>query len=487
MFFIKLKWWWQLTIISLLSLVIYLPIVGNSFVNDDFIVLKKVCIDGRLNTDGFFRPLSDISIWLTWKVAGLRPWAFYITGILVHALSTVLLIRLCLRWQWTANEQIRYRFALLSGAIFLTYPFHNESVAWILGRGALIANTLGIAALLILINPGKGLFKKIAVCLCYFIGLGFYETIIVLPGMVFIYLAADKTGIRQTGRWMAALIITLLLHIIIRIRVSGSLAGSYGANFFDIDWANYLTQFPKALGRVLLPPVNHAQLMIGISLGVLAIVAGVAFYLQKRLAGNRQASRFLFVVVACFLLAMLVPAIAGVSTRTSESDRFLHFPSYFFAMIAAFAMMILLQASRWLGVVVTVFLCTQICCLEVNNLNWRRASGAVTDILAIAKENVHTQQSLYIIGLPDEINGAFVFRVGFQEALMINNIDASQVHILSRYSRDEEEQATLPRVSEPGNNTLLVHYKVRATIQETHIPLNSNVVYWDGKKWTEIR
>src|SRR5690349_707849 len=98
--FSRIHWLLQWLILSLLALLLYIPVLGNYFVNDDFIVLKKVCLDKELNVAGFFRPLSDISIYANYMFSGFDPLAYRITSVVIHAFNALLLFRFCKRWQW---------------------------------------------------------------------------------------------------------------------------------------------------------------------------------------------------------------------------------------------------------------------------------------------------------------------------------------------------------------------------------------------------
>src|SRR5690242_11342208 len=149
--FAKLPWYLQWLVTSVLALVVYWPILGNSFVADDHIVLKKVCIDKQLNVDGFFRPLSDITLYINYVINGLHPAGYYLWNILFHALDAVLLFHFCLRWRWTDNEHKQLLTAALGALLFLIYPFHTEPVVWILGRAALMGNTFAMLALVCMV------------------------------------------------------------------------------------------------------------------------------------------------------------------------------------------------------------------------------------------------------------------------------------------------------------------------------------------------
>ncbi len=500
MFFLKLKWWWQLLILSLLSLAIYVPIIDNSFLNDDFIVIKRVCIDGQLISPGFFRPLSDLSILLTYQLGGPHPLLFYLTGILFHALSALLFIRLCIDWKWTANEQQQQRVALLAGILFFTYPFHNESVAWILGRGALIADTLGIVALLILVRPGKDIYKMICVCACYFIGLAAYETIIVLPVMIFIYLLYNKVGRRQLITWTFALAFTLTMHVSLRVYLSGSVAGDYGEGFLNGGSLAFAINALKALGRTFLPPMDAPGLMIALFVVIILLAIGLFYYLRKRLIKDRQSLSYFYMQVDFFLIALLIPSLVSVSTRTSESDRLLNFSSYFFSAIVAFVLVHVIRQSKWLLMIMVAIVGIHIYFLEQNNLNWSRASSSVLEILSSLDKNGAGKKT-YVANLPEEINGAFVFRVGFREALLLNNIDTADVQVLSSLTRDtalkfpgtilhhqEGKDIMVPpflRVEKKGDHQWLLE---RSNCGNCNLMIQrgGRLIYWNREKWVIV-
>lgn len=500
MFFLKLKWWWQLIILSLLSLAIYAPIMGNSFLNDDFIVIKRVCIDGQLITPGFFRPLSDLSILFTYQFGGLNPLPFYLSSILLHALSTLLFIRLGIDWKWTANDLQQKFVALLAGTLFFTYPFHNESVAWILGRGALIADTLGIAGLLILVRPGKEVYKLIGVCVCYFVGLAAYETVIVLPGMVFMYLLGEKVSFRKQFTWMAALCLTLALHVLLRISLSGRIAGDYGEGFLNAGLFTFAINAVKTLGRTFLPPMDSPEWLTGLFIVLLILAIGLFYSLRKRLINDRKALYFLYMQMALFMIALLIPTLAGVSTRTSESDRLLNFSSYFFSTIVAFCLVQLMNRAKWVRIIILIIIGGHIFLLEQNNLNWRKASASVRGILSwLAKKE--DGKKVYVANLPEEINGAFVFRVGFREALLVNNIDTAGVQVLSSLSRDtaslfpliipvahERNALIVPpylQIEKKNDNQL---FAIRSNCNNCNmlIPADAGLIFWDLKQWVIV-
>jgi hypothetical protein len=495
--FVRLPWLLQWVIINVLALLLYAPVINNSFLNDDFYVIKKVCLDGQLNTNGFFRPLSDISIFLTWQVFGMNPVGYYLTGILLHALNALLIFHFCLRWRWLPDKISQQAFAFVAALLFLTYPFHNESVAWILGRGALVSNLFGMAGLLILISDGKEIYKIGGVCLCYFAGLAIYETVIVLPAMIVLYLMVVKRDIRKTAWWALFLGITLILHFMVRFWVSGGVTGDYGSGFFIGNVMTVLVNIFKVTGRMVLPPVDNSILFVVLFSIILLLAAFVFIYLWRAIKNNKPAKQFFLVQCSFLLIALSIPYVTAVSTHTSESDRFLHLPSYFFCILAAFALIIFFKTGKWLVISIGVILCYQIFFLETNNLNWHKASSSVRTILGIIKNHA-AQQKIYIVNLPDEIDGAFVFRNGFKEALILNKMDTAAVVVVSRLKRDDELQ--IPGIIEPEKQlqeTFIPPFvTIHRTGDSTHIKKQNKitvtvaekdrVVFWNKHKWVEL-
>ena len=170
----------------MLSFLLYLPVLGHFFVSDDFKVLNRVCNNGIIFIPGFFRPLSDLTIYANFLVGGLHPLVYNSFNILVHALNGFLLFILCLSAPFGVPENRKLLFAFSVSVLFLSYPFHNEGVVWLLGRGASMACFFSLGALLIYHKIGNRPLKIFCVCICYFIGLSAFESILFFPLIFFI-------------------------------------------------------------------------------------------------------------------------------------------------------------------------------------------------------------------------------------------------------------------------------------------------------------
>lgn len=431
--FVAMKWYWQWLMFALLSLLLFYPILGNGFLSDDHLVLLKTGVRQELNVDGFFRPLSDLTIWLTFKLAGLHPLPYYLSQVLLHALNAVLLLQY-LRKQLPALAG----FSLFASLLFLSYPFHSEAIAWILGRGALMAGTFSMAAMLVLVSDMKQQWKIACIAACYFIGMAAYETIIILPVMVGAQLLIMRAPAKEQIRMLAVLAITFLLHAWLRIAVSGAFLGGYGEGFFSgtFGMSNLLAML-KSAGRIMLPPSDDSRMLLMGSLVMLLVLGIACFVTWRRIRTDKNVKRFFLVQWCCFGTAMLLCIFLGVSTRTSESDRLLYLPSFFFCTLVAFMIMQLFRKEKWRIIVMALLLIVQVALVQENNANWKRASDSVKRLMQEVKQFTGPGR-LYVINLPSETDGAYIFRVGFAEAFRLYGYDRLGVRVVNRLIRDEE-------------------------------------------------
>lgn len=91
---------------------------------------------------GYFRPLVDMSYALDGWLWGGRPFGFHLTNVLLYGLCVVLAYRLARRFLGSEVGGVA------AAGAFAVHPVHVESVAWVQGRGDLLA-FLGVAAALL--------------------------------------------------------------------------------------------------------------------------------------------------------------------------------------------------------------------------------------------------------------------------------------------------------------------------------------------------
>ena len=133
--------WLSAGLLVLLCLVVYWPTLQGGFIWDDNVYLFEnplVRGEGGLgriwagNDAVEYYPLFTTSLWLEWRLFGMNATGYHMVGIVLHALSTLLVWRLLLR--------LKIPGAWLAAALFAVHPVNVESVAWISER----KNTLSL-------------------------------------------------------------------------------------------------------------------------------------------------------------------------------------------------------------------------------------------------------------------------------------------------------------------------------------------------------
>jgi hypothetical protein len=134
-------------LVFVISFAIFFPAIGMHFCSDDFYVIKRLCIDKVFWTKGFFRPIGELSLLLDYKIIGFNPALFHITNIIIHAINTCLVFSLCSSLPFLEEKQKDY-FSYLATILFLTYPFHLESILWIVSRSSALGTMFGTLTLI---------------------------------------------------------------------------------------------------------------------------------------------------------------------------------------------------------------------------------------------------------------------------------------------------------------------------------------------------
>jgi tetratricopeptide (TPR) repeat protein len=148
------------------TLFVYLPSLGNGFVNfdDDRNFLDNTAFRGLSPQNvswafstfllGHWHPLTWLSLELDYTLWGMNPAGYHLTNALLHALAAVLAYRLFAELFDKENG----RWAAAVGALlFALHPLRVESVAWISERRDVMCGVFSLAAILYYVRGRVGL------------------------------------------------------------------------------------------------------------------------------------------------------------------------------------------------------------------------------------------------------------------------------------------------------------------------------------------
>jgi protein O-mannosyl-transferase len=418
---------------TVVGLVIYIPLLGNGFLSDDYDSLYRIYIQKRILYREFLRPMIDISFYFNFLISGLSAWSYYIFNIVVHIINALLLFRLASRYVLFSKKD-QWLFAFWSALLFLIYPFHNESIAWLSGRLSSMACLFALISLIIA-SERKGKMASIMSAIFFLLGLLCYESIIFLPGIILIIQWLKERSVKnlfvQGGFWF----LVACFYLLIRLLLSGEITGEYGSRLSDNHILQKFLNTGKVLGRLFLPGSENQRLLVIMTIVICFFILIITVFILRNKNQNR-ADRTKWIALMVFaLISLLIPVAFGVSTRTSESDRLLYFPSCFICMLLIAVILQLFSNKTvrllWFSGISIYFLCF----LEINNMRWVKASRAAESILETVRNR--GVKNIILINVPDELEGAFVFRNGLEKALEINKADTSEVKIMNYLKRSD--------------------------------------------------
>lgn len=351
--------------IAVLAVAVYANALGNGLVYDDVPqVVENTWIRDlgnvpdmfRTHVAGFaddqvanyYRPLMHALYALTYAVFGLRPWAFHLVNILIHAACAMLVLgiaRSVLRG--TGGDRGVAVAAALAGVLFAVHPIHTEAVTWVAGIPDLTYTGLVLASLLAYSRYDSGERRSpvayLASILLFLPAPFAKEPALALP-ILLVALEWVRGGSRfVVRRWLpiAPFFAVAGLYLAARFRALGDLAPlprHAELTTLECVWnapvlfAEYLVAlvFPAGLNAFhVLDPV-HAIHEPRTLLGVLACAA---FAAAAWIAARRDRATFLgLLLIAVPLLPVLWIPWVGENTF---AERYLYLPSAGFTIVVA--------------------------------------------------------------------------------------------------------------------------------------------------------
>ena len=245
----------------ILSLVVYLPSLGNGFALDDTgDIVENTVVHGLANSSEIltspyrgrvpperspYRPLTSLTYALNWSMGSGSPLPFHAFNVAFHAANTAL-VTILLTTLGAAPP-----LALLGGAIFAVHPVHVEAVANSVGRGDALMALFVLLGVLAYLRRFRSEWIRVGlVGLAYALALAAKENGVVLP-VLLVVLSLLFPGRSERGGWSGSPSVStqlplfgtlagvLLLYLGLRYQVLGTL--------FHRDAAPYIVTLPASL------------------------------------------------------------------------------------------------------------------------------------------------------------------------------------------------------------------------------------------------
>ena len=346
------------------SLAVYFNSLGNGFVFDDYAVIveNEHIQDLKKSLPAFFsdayfevaageasyRPAATLSYFLIHSIAGLNPFYYHLSSVLLHALNVILVYLLS-----CALLQDRFK-ALLAGLLFACHPALTETVNCIAFNEDLLA---GFFFLLAFILYAKRADDKISAAVFvlslffFFCALLSKEMAITLPLIILFYdvtfreikeRAPSINNLRHalSGRWLYYLgyAVVAIVYLVLRFYIIVDPANASKPNFgplFErlIYLPNHIFSFIKLVFApynlnveyVFSYPQNFFEIGHLIGLGVtLGLAIGSLFFFRR--------FNELFFGIWWFLIT-LFPVYNIIEIFNPLAERYLYIPLVGFCLV----------------------------------------------------------------------------------------------------------------------------------------------------------
>ena len=458
-----------LALLALLAtaLVLHLRVLGLSFLSDDLTILYRIGVLDQVGTGSFFRPLPDWTHWLNYKLAGPRPWAFRLVNVLLLGFNGWLLARVMHRL--STHLTLASSAAWWAAVLFVAYPYHQEPQVWIVARGPAMATSAVLLAVHAALGMGALRGRVIGVALCTFIGTMCYEHALLIPGLLIVLWTMLPS--RKDAHWwpmVASSSAIVVLNLALRAWTGGQVANAYGSGFFQRPWTNYIGSATKVIGRLFLPPRPDADVQAWCFLALGLVLVALLLVAWRRRGSAEW--RAVLVLLALTAVSAAVAVVGGVSTRTSESDRFLYLPAAFLCAAVAVGLSTVgrFRLPALLGL---VFLC--MLAQWKGHSHWVTASSTLERIIS-ATPTAEPGTRVFISGLPGDHRGAYILRHGYQEALLFAGRDTTGLMWVDSVWTDRAGERGIPSLRHgASHDTVFIEQGDRA-------------LDWNGSRFVEL-
>jgi len=403
----------------------YFVALSLGFFSDDYLIFWLIEFEGieaigdNFNDD-FFIPLSHLFSYVTYSISS-NPIIHHTIQLLLHAACAWQLYLLILAL--FPNHDKRYWLAVITSLIFLLHPYQTEAVVWVSARSYLLCFLFAIMAIRKLVQAQVGCKKSLLLVGIYLaISIHFKEMGYAFGLISIAYVLMYRIDKKLYGLGLLA---TLTVCLVLRFIVLGNLVGGYGSDTHIIDFSNALTNM-GAYGLKLSGFFRYQSELLGLSLQsniiiscLIVLISAVIVFIRVR--KNKALFQHLIFWTICFT-ALLIPILSLeiTSLNSMESDRY----SYCVMAVVAFGLAWLLSSNiPALSYTITISILLMLTLLvQQNMLKWHQANLQKAQFDSYWIQSGFTKGHLLIEGVPDNLDGVYMYRNGLREQLQIEGL-----------------------------------------------------------------
>jgi hypothetical protein len=411
-----MRWLVAITLGQLGAFLLYGRILNVGLLADDFVLLGRATTHTFWHPlDLFFRPLPLV-VWAA-VAATVRgsavAWALHGINVGLHGLNATFVTALAHRLRLARTT------AFGVGLGFLCFPAHVEAVAWPAGIQDVMMTTAVLCFLLLLTSP-RSTLAATGVLVALGCALLTKETAVASVALGALLLLSQRPS-RPVRAWpvWAASCATAAIYVGWRIWLVGQRMDN-GLSTTRRGIKRFLTEPFGTLAS----PWNSSDLSPLPVLGLLSCLVVLALVVTFVVSGARRSGdRRVFILLPCVLAAVAPVGRYFFVSADLEGSRYLYLPCVFWVLFLGY----LVEATKpsksilralWLGAAAAIIAAWTVGTIR-HQTSWQLAGETRDRVLAAIRNTVsHASCPTVVVdSMPDNVDGAYVFRSGLPEAI----------------------------------------------------------------------
>lgn len=420
-------------VMFLLFFLVNIPSFNCGFFSDDFINILKAEKSSIFDINSytineFFNPFAFLFQKLEFLIFGDH----YVYYQLVNYCLLFLLLLTFLKIMLKVSELIESKkiklAAFCSTVTLCLLPYNTEVLNWYSTQHYLCATLLFLVAISFYLKArikGNSLLIYISSMLFLF-SLGFKEITIIFPLIILILdVFLFKERLNETLKFQIILVLILIFYFFLRKLFVGNFIGGYGTEV-------HLNMNPRMLFTNLLAYFSkffffHRYVNKGVrvfSYFVIPILGIILFFKEK------STIKTVFILIMLFVVSLLpVVNLETSFLHSIQSDRYGFLPGIFVAiifgyLISSIYLKIIDKGTKFRLFSKGMFLFLVLLLMSATfftNLSWGRASAVREEFNLFIKNNIRNKSHITIVNIPDNYEGVYIFRNGFDKYQKVEN------------------------------------------------------------------
>lgn len=427
----KVFQWWG--VCFGISLLLYWRTVLFGFFSDDFHLLHVFSKNSNILSyfltniigergGGSYGPVYNALFIFLHSIFGMHTWGYHLFMILVHSVNGMLVYLF-------ARQLFHDKYiALFSSLCFLLFQSHTSSITWVSTIPHVVTTMcilVTIVSYTFFITGKKRMWYASAVIL-YFLALFSKEIAITTPiflvilDIVFSPRETYWQTVRRLVKRMFPFVLLTLVYLFLRRYTTHIVAGYYGSSGFQFDVLLLVKHFFETIVHTVVPASLRLPIMyrIGFHIGIVFFIAAIVFGIKIKLSRHKKEY---IALVSLYLIASLPFLQVMFHPVNDANERYTYLLSAFLSIIIVYSLFLLLEKFRYgrhIAIsILILFFCTQIVFGQIKQRSWIVADKAVSGIIASTGHIDARNAYIVFIGLPDNIDGAEVFRNAIKEGI----------------------------------------------------------------------